>query len=56
MANDPPKNPYAAYGKKSHKNDLMIEIMRPQNLSGLADKFNDAKEAKYASAVREPLG
>jgi hypothetical protein len=25
-------------------------------LNGLADKFNDAKEGKYASAVREPLG
>lgn len=25
-------------------------------MNGLADKFNDAKESKYASAVREPLG
>ena len=25
-------------------------------MNGLADKFNDAKEGKYASAVREPLG
>ena len=25
-------------------------------MNGLADKFNDAKENKYASAVREPLG
>lgn len=25
-------------------------------MNGLADKFNDAKEGKYASSVREPLG
>jgi len=24
-------------------------------LKGLADKFNDIKEAKYASNIREPL-
>ena len=30
--------------------------MKAQNLNGLADKFNDAKEGKYASMVREPLG
>lgn len=32
------------------------EVVKAQNLNGLADKFNDAKEGKYASAVREPLG
>ena len=31
-------------------------VIKAQNLNGLADKFNDAKEGKYASAVREPLG
>ena len=30
--------------------------MKAQNLAGLADKFNDIKEDKYASHVREPLG
>lgn len=32
------------------------EVIKAQNLNGLADKFNDAKESKYASMVREPLG
>lgn len=34
----------------------MNHVIKAQNLNGLADKFNDAKEGKYASAVREPLG
>ena len=34
----------------------MATVVKAQNLSGLADKFNDIKEAKYASHVREPLG
>jgi hypothetical protein len=31
------------------------EVIKAQNLRGLADKFNDIKEAKYASNIREPL-
>ena len=34
----------------------MDQVVKAQNLNGLADKFNDAKESKYASQVREPLG
>lgn len=34
----------------------MDVVIKAQNLNGLADKFNDAKEGKYASAIREPLG
>jgi len=34
----------------------MDQVVKAQNLNGLADKFNDAKEGKYASQVREPLG
>ena len=30
-------------------------MIKAQNLKGLQDKFNDIKEAKYASNVREPL-
>jgi len=30
--------------------------VKAQNLAGLADKFNEIKEGKYASHVREPLG
>jgi hypothetical protein len=31
-------------------------VIKAQNLAGLADKFNDIKEDKYASHNREPLG
>ena len=31
-------------------------MVKAQNLAGLADKFNDIKENKYASHLREPLG
>lgn len=34
----------------------MGSVIKAQNLAGLADKFNDVKEGKYASSVREPLG
>ena len=30
-------------------------MIKAQNLKGLADKFNDIKEGKYASNIREPL-
>lgn len=36
--------------------DPVNVVIKAQNLNGLADKFNDAKEGKYASAIREPLG
>lgn len=44
------------YGKKTPITDAVDVVIKAQNLNGLADKFNDAKEGKYASAVREPLG
>mmetsp|Transcript_9655 Transcript_9655/g.14692 ORF Transcript_9655/g.14692 Transcript_9655/m.14692 type:complete len:249 (+) Transcript_9655:320-1066(+) len=31
-------------------------MIKAQNLEGLADKFNEIKEGKYASHQREPLG
>jgi hypothetical protein len=31
------------------------QVIKAQNLKGLADKFNDIKENKYASNLREPL-
>ena len=36
--------------------DHVDSVIKAQNLNGLADKFNDIKESKYASQVREPLG
>jgi hypothetical protein len=31
-------------------------VIKAQNFSGLADKFNDTLESKYDSVKREPLG
>ena len=45
-----------AFGRKTQGTDPVDVVIKSQNLNGLADKFNDAKEGKYASAVREPLG
>ena len=45
-----------AYGKQTQATEPVNHVIKAQNLNGLADKFNDAKEGKYASAVREPLG
>lgn len=43
------------FGKKTFGSDHVDTVIQAQNLKGLADKFNDIKEAKYASQVREPL-
>lgn len=45
-----------AYGKKTFASEHVGEVVKAQNLNGLADKFNDIKESKYASQQREPLG
>lgn len=45
-----------SFGRKTQGTDPVDVVIKAQNLNGLADKFNDAKEGKYASAVREPLG
>lgn len=45
-----------AYGRQSHPSDHVDVVIKAQNICGLADKFNDIKEAKYASHQREPLG
>ena len=31
-------------------------MLKAQNLTGMAEKFNDIRESKYSSHVREPLG
>jgi hypothetical protein len=36
--------------------DHVNETIRAQDLAGMADKFNDAMEARYDSMKREPLG
>lgn len=45
-----------SYGKPTYKSEHVMDVMKAQNLAGLADKFNDIKEDQYASHKREPLG
>lgn len=45
-----------AYGKIGEPSDPVSMVIKAQNLNGLADKFNDIKESKYASQQHEPLG
>ena len=45
-----------AYGKPQFGSDHVDIVIKSQNLSGLADKFNDTLESKYDSVKREPLG
>jgi hypothetical protein len=50
MVNDAPRVPEGfAFGKKTYGSDHVNEVIKAQNLAGLADKFNDIKENKYAS-------
>jgi len=57
VAND--AKPFAdgySYGKSTYGSAHVNDVIKAQTLAGLADKFNDIKEDKYASHVREPLG
>jgi len=45
-----------SFGKKTYNSDHVDGVIKAQNLAGLADKFNDIKENKYASKMKEPLG
>lgn len=45
-----------AYGKIVQPSAAVGQVIKAQNLTGMADKFNDIKESKYASQQREPLG
>lgn len=50
MLNDEMKVPgNHAFGKKTYGSDHVDTVIKAQNLNGLADKFNDIKEGKYAS-------
>lgn len=44
-----------AFGRKLAGSDHVNEVIKAQNMQGLAARFNDIKEAKYASNLREPL-
>ena len=57
LADDPAKFPQAySYGKSTYQSEHVADLIKAQNLNGLADKFNEIKEDKYASHVRELLG
>ena len=45
-----------SYGKLSHPSEHVGDVLKAQNQTGMADKFNNIKEGKYASNIREPLG
>ena len=45
-----------SYGKSTYESEHVGEVVKAQNLAGLADKFNDIKENQYASKLKEPLG
>jgi hypothetical protein len=45
-----------AYGKKVIASESPSTLIKAQDFNGLADKFNDMKEATYASKKKEPLG
>ena len=38
-----------AFGKKTYNSEHVTDVIKAQNLAGLADKFNEIKENKYAS-------
>lgn len=44
------------YGKQTIESEHVGEVIKAQNLAGLADYKNDLKEGKYNSHIREPLG
>ena len=49
-AEDIPKFPKTySYGKSTYESEHVGDVLKAQNLAGLADKFNDIKENKYAS-------
>ena len=48
--------PGYVYGKQTFSSNPLNTVIKAQNLSGMADKFNDIMEAKYRSNVKEPLG
>lgn len=50
MADDPQVFPKGySYGKQIYGSEHVDQVIKAQNMSGLADKFNEIKEDKYAS-------
>lgn len=55
MAQDNNRSESFLYGKKTYVGEHVDQVIQAQNLEGLAEYYNDVKESKYASHVREPL-
>ena len=51
-----PVAPDHTYGKGVSGSDHVDQVIKAQNLNGLAEVFNNIKESKYASMKKEPLG
>lgn len=56
LADDPDHDPRFVFGKKTYGSEHVGEVIKAQNLAGLADYNNDLKEGKYHSHIKEPLG
>jgi len=56
LADDPIPDGRFVYGKKTYGSEHVSEVIKAQNLAGLADYNNDLKESKYNSKIKEPLG
>ena len=53
---DKPKvNEGFSFGRKTQGGDHVSNVIKAQNLQGLAERFNDIKEGAYASQIKEPL-
>ena len=48
--------PGYTFGKKTLFSDPVKDVVKAQNLVGLAAQFHEVKERQYGSNVREPLG
>ena len=56
MFDDKPKvGESHAFGKKIQGSDHVDGVFKAQSMEGLGGRFNEIKEAKYASNIREPL-
>lgn len=56
LADDPTHDEKFVFGKKTYGSEHVGEVIKAQNLAGLADYNNELKEGKYNSKIREPLG
>ena len=56
LVDDPTPDEKFSFGKKTHESEHVSEVIKAQNMAGLADYNNDLKEGKYQSHQREPLG